>query len=177
MKTTIKSIVACFVLSFLLFSCTKEDNVNNNLINSADSTFMMKVSLGNTAEVMAGALASTQGDEEGIRSFGDMMVTDHSAAQTDLKTLGTNVSINVTDSVDAAHVTHLQTLQGLSGRAFDSAYIVNQITDHQTTIDAFETEISSGNHTEVKNYANKYLPKIQMHLHEADSISTAIGVK
>jgi putative membrane protein len=83
----------------------------------------------------------------------------------------------VKDTIDAAHVTLMQTLQGLSGRAFDSTYIVNQVSDHQKTVTDFQTELSSGSRSEVKDYANKYLPKIQMHLQKADSIATAMGFK
>jgi|GEM_PF-376084 putative membrane protein len=176
MKMLTTSVITCLALSLSLLSCSKDDD-NNNDLNAQDRTFMMQASMGNSAEVAAGALASTKGDSVGIRSFGQMMVTDHSTAQTDLKTLGTNVNVGVKDSVDAAHITLGQTLQGLSGRAFDSTYIVNQINDHQTTISAFQTEISSGGRTEVINYANKYLPKIQMHLQMADSIATAMGFK
>ena len=176
MKMLTTSVITCLALSLSLLSCSKDDD-NNNDLNAQDRTFMMQASMGNSAEVAAGALASTKGDSVGIRSFGQMMVTDHSTAQTDLKTLGANVNVGVKDSVDAAHITLGQTLQGLSGRAFDSTYIVNQINDHQTTISAFQTEISSGGRTEVINYANKYLPKIQMHLQMADSIATAMGFK
>ena len=81
------------------------------------------------------------------------------------------------DSVDSQHTALLQTLQGLSGREFDSTYIVNQIADHQKTVDDFQAELNAGSKTEVKDYANKYLPKIQMHLQQADSIATVMNFK
>ena len=112
-----------------------------------------------------------------IKSFGDTMVAQHTTAQGDLKTLGTSVGVNVKDSVDADHTTLLQNLQGLSGRAFDSTYIINQIADHQKTVTDFQAELSSGSRTEVKDFANKYLPKIQMHLQKADSIATEMNFK
>lgn len=178
MKLTTKSFIACAALSMSFIACSKDDdNGPTNTLNSADSTFIMHVALGNSAEVMAGGLAATKGEDAMIQSFGQMMVTDHTAAQADLKTVGTTVGVSVKDSVDAEHTTSLQTLNGLSGREFDSTYIVNQIADHQTTVADFQTELSSGNRSEVKDFANKYLPKIQMHLEKADSIATAMGFK
>ena len=177
MKITTKSFIACAALSMSLFACTKDDNKNTNTLNEADKTFMMQASLGNSAEVTAGALAATMGEDAMIKSFGEMMVTDHSTAQSDLKTVGTNVGVDVKDSVDADHTTLLQTLQGLSGRAFDSTYIINQIADHQKTVADFQAELSSGSRSEVKDFANKYLPKIQMHLQKADSIAVEMNFK
>jgi putative membrane protein len=178
MKLATKSLIACAALSMTLFACSKDDdNTNSNVLNSTDSTFIMHVALGNSAEVEAGTLAASNGEEPGIKSFGQMMVTDHTTAQGDLKTVGTTVGVAVKDSVDAEHTTLMETLNGLSGREFDSTYIINQIADHQKTVADFQTELSSGNRSEVKDFANKYLPKIQMHLEKADSIATAMGFK
>jgi putative membrane protein len=71
----------------------------------------------------------------------------------------------------------MDTLRGLSGRMFDSVYIMNQIKDHQAAISDFQNEISEGNQSDVINYANKYLPKLQMHLQIADSIATVMKFK
>jgi putative membrane protein len=177
MKLTSRSFIVCTALSVSLLACTKDDNKNSNTLNDADKTFIMQVSLGNSAEVGAGALASTAGEDSLVKAFAAMMVTDHTTAQGDLKTLGTNVGVDVKDSVDSQHTALLQTLQGLSGRAFDSTYIVNQIADHQKTVDDFQAELNAGSKTEVKDYANKYLPKIQMHLQQADSIATVMNFK
>ena len=175
MKLLTKILLACLIISAVFISC-KDDN-DNNVITSQDRTFLVQASLSNNAEIEAGTLASTKGDSSAIRDYGQMMVTDHTQAQTDLKTTGTNVNVNVTDSIDATHAALIVTLTGLSGREFDSAYILNQITDHQATIAAFQTELNSGSRSEVLNYANTYLPKIQMHLQKADSIATAMGFK
>ena len=176
MKLTTKSFITCVALSFTLLSCEKDDE-DTNVLNDTDRTFIMQASLSNSAEVGAGALATTMGEDAMIQSFGQMMVSDHTTAQSDLKATGNTVGVNVKDTIDAAHITLMQTLQGLTGRAFDSTYIVNQITDHQKTVQAFQTELNSGSRNEVEDYANKYLPKIQMHLQKADSIATAMGFK
>jgi len=177
MKLTTKSFIACTALSMSLFACTKDKTKTTNTLNQADTTFMMQVSAANSAEVAAGTLASTMGEDAMIKSFGDMMVTDHTTAQGDLKGVGTTVGVDVKDSVDADHTTLLQTLQGLSGREFDSTYIINQIADHQKTVADFQAELSSGSRSEVKDFANKYLPKIQMHLQKADSIAIEMNFK
>jgi putative membrane protein len=60
-----------------------------------------------------------------------------------------------------------------AGRAFDSIYIHSQVADHDMTIANFQTEQNNGSHRDVQDYANRYLPHIQMHRQSADSISRA----
>ena len=98
-------------------------------------------------------------------------------AQTDLKNLGASVGYPVKDTIDPAHVAMAAQLNALSGRAFDSTYMYGQVADHRTTVSFFQTEQSNGRHSDVLNYANTYLPHIQMHLQSADSIANAFFKK
>src|SRR5206468_3368718 len=96
---------------------------------------------------------------------------DHTAAQASLKNIAAKYGLTAPDSVDAAHAAEAAQLALLTGRAFDSAYIHGQVTDHQATIQLFQTETNSGNNTDLKTFADTTLPKLQMHLVRADSIS------
>jgi putative membrane protein len=158
----------------VLFSCSKDDE---DSLNSTDQTFLMQASVSNTTEIQAGQLAATKASSAIVKSFGQNMVAEHTLAQSDLKTIGSNVGMAVKDSVDPAHVVIMQQLTALTRRAFDSAYIRTQLNDHQMTQTMFQTELNSGSHSEVKNYANTYLPHIQMHYTRADSIATAMKFK
>lgn len=173
MKTHAKLGALILISSFFFFSCSKKTD-NNETISTQDRTFMMQASAGNTAEIQAAQLADSISATTAIQAFAQMMISDHTTAQNDLKTLGTNISVPVTDSVDAMHQSMMDSLRMMSGRAFDSVYTLRQIADHQTAIAQFQQEINSGNRTEVIDYANKYLPKLQMHLQVADSIATAM---
>lgn len=178
MKITSKYLLFCLAASIIFFACKKNnDNNNNETVSTQDRNFISQTALANSAEVQAGQLASTTSDTSIVKMFGQQMVTDHTTAQNDLKTLGNNLNVAVPDSVDSMHSSLMDSLKTLTGRAFDSVYIMNQITDHQTTIAKFQDEINSGNKTDVINYANKYLPKLQMHLQMADSVATVMNFK
>jgi putative membrane protein len=178
MKITSKNFLLSVAASFLIFSCDKNnDNNNNETVSAQDQAFISQAALANTAEVQAGQVASTTADSSVIQMFAQQMVSDHTTAQTDLKTLGNTVNVAVPDSLDSMHSSLLDTLKTLTGRAFDSVYITSQITDHQSAISSFQQEISSGNKSDVINYANKYLPKLQLHLQMADSIATVMNFK
>src|SRR5438046_52776 len=53
----------------------------------------------------------------------------------------------------------------------------NNKQNPNNTIALFQDEIKNGSRQDVKDYASKYLPHIQMHLTSADSISTALNGK
>ena len=48
--------------------------------DKAAQTFVTKAVQGNLAEVSMGQLAQEKGDSDGVRSFGQQLVTDHTAA-------------------------------------------------------------------------------------------------
>jgi putative membrane protein len=154
----------------VLNACSKDDNE----VNDIDRTFTMQASLSNTVEVNAGTLAAQKATNAQVKQFAQNMIMEHQMAQADLKTLGANVGISIRDTVDPAHaaiMTQLTTMP--AGRAFDSMYIHTQVADHTMTVANFQAEQNNGSHVDVKNYANTYLPHIQLHLQSADSIATA----
>jgi putative membrane protein len=163
-------LAACLLTGLTTLSCNKNDD---DELNSTDRDFMMKASVGNTAETDAANLAVSKASNATVRAFAQRMISEHSMAQTDLKNLGTSTGYTVRDTLDPAHVALKVQLTALSGRQFDSVYMYAQVADHQTAVANFQNEQAGGQHNGVKNYANTYLPHIQMHLTSADSISRA----
>ena len=167
-----KFISLALVLAIVSLACSKDNN-NDNVTNQ-DSYFMQKASYSNYAEVNAGSLAGIRGNSDSIKSFGLMMVTDHSKAQSSLDSLGVTFNVNLPTTPDSAHLAMAAKLQTLSGYQFDTTYIGAQIVDHMATIAIFQQELATGNNQQVKNYANKNLPVIQMHLQMAQTIQALI---
>lgn len=161
-----------FALMALVTSCDK-DNDDNDL-NSTDHTFMTQVAIGNNAEIMAGNLAATKGNDPAVRAFGQMMVTEHGLAKNDLQDIASDLGRNLPDTVDAEHQALMVYLNSLSGYSFDTAYMNSQVRDHLKTLNIFQMELSGGQHQRVRNYAQNYLPHIQMHYHKADSLARAL---
>jgi len=157
------------MLTTLLGACDKHDDTSS--LNNTDLNFMQMASYGNYNEIDAGTVAASRGNTAGVKSFGSMMQMDHGMAQNDLKTIGSQKSLNLPTGPDSAHVAMKQMLMTLSGRKFDSTYMSGQVKDHQTTISLFQNEISNGNDPDVKNFATIKLPTIQMHYQMADSIA------
>lgn len=152
--------------------CNKDDDSINN--KSMDQDFMTKAAYSNLAEVDAGQVAASRGSDMAVTMFGQMMVTDHNTAQSELMATAISKGVSLPTGPDSAHVAMKAMLMTMSGRAFDSMYVHGQIADHQATIDLMQNEINTGSDNEAKSYANKYLPKVQMHKHMVDSIASAL---
>jgi len=166
-----KYLVASACIALILWSCDKNDDNNNNTdINNTDRNFVLQASMANTAEIGAGHLASTKGSAS-IASYGQMMVMDHTQAKATLDSIATIYSLSAPDSLDAEHVALIAQLATLTGRDFDSVYIHSQVTDHQKAIQLFNDEVSNGHNYQLTNYASLLLPKLQMHLENADSVA------
>jgi putative membrane protein len=169
MKRTIQlAFVGLSIFSFVACEKNNDDDLNDN-----DRTFMTMASISNTAEVGAGTLAMNKATNAAVRAYGMSMVAEHSLAQSELNNLGASIGHAVKDTLDPFHVTLMAQLNAMAGRAFDSAYIHSQVADHQLAITLFTQEQQNGRHVDVKGYANKYLPHLQMHLTRADSIARA----
>jgi putative membrane protein len=172
-----KAIILPAAVLLIAFSgCKKDDDNNDSGLNDTDRTFMTNAAYSNNAEVDAGTIAASRGNMGMVRDFGTMMAADHSTAQAELVTLGTQVGYsNLPATPDSAHIRISNMLKTMSGRAFDSSYMKQQVVDHQNTISLMQNEIANGRDQRVKNFATTKLPIIQHHKHMADSIVAANG--
>jgi putative membrane protein len=158
------------LLVILLASCSKDTDTPKRL-DPEDIRFMYLAGQSNTAAINLGQLAADSSTTPAIKAFGQMMVTQHTTAQSDLHALGTRLGIPVPDIMDTAH-DHLRTkLLALKGSSFDSLYIYGQVNDHINEVVLYEDSHDIGNNTEVKQYILVALPPVQQHLVEAQNIA------
>lgn len=176
MKTKVW-LYALMIASLIAWSaCDDDDDDNDRSLNDTDENFVEKAALANMTEVEFGKLAATNASDSSVKSFGQHMVTEHTTALNELKSISDNYDgIDWPSGMDQQHKDMHDQLMGMSGYAFDSLYIHSQVMDHQTTRDLFQSEVSGGNEQRVRSYASKYLPHIEEHLAKADSIQNMLA--
>ena len=160
-----------------MISCDKDEddnnnNNNNNTPSATDNNFMTQAAYGNFNEILLGQLALTKSGNDSVKMFAQMMINEHTAANASLDSLAGRYSYSLPTAADSVHLAFKDSLNTYTGHTFDTAYINNQIRDHQTTIDLFQNEITNGNADSVQNFATGLLPTIQAHKALADSIAT-----
>jgi putative membrane protein len=162
--------VGTLLLMTALFGCSKKSSNSGTALNSMDQQFVTSAGYNNVDEINGGYLASTNATDSNVKVFGLQMVNDYGSAQSTLILLADSLGFTVLSSPDQTHAAELSTLQALSGVGFDTAYLRYQINDDQAAITLYEAEQSNSQNAAVKGYVNKYLPVIQSHLSEADSM-------
>lgn len=160
-----------FATALLLTACNKDNNEEAG-INTQDETFIVKASQSNRSEIELGTLALSKSGDDGVKMYAQMMVADHTAAQTELQNIVDNLdtNANMNEALDAEQAALRAMLESLSGASFDSAYIDGQIKGHVKTLGVFDAEIASGQNMQVKNFATGKRPVIEMHKNTADTI-------
>ena len=137
---------------------------------SADTEFVKKATEGGMREVEAGKLASEKASNAEVRAFAKMMVDDHSKSNAELKAL-----VSMQSPTPAQKPSAEATLGGLTGAAFDRAYMTKMVNDHQATIQLFEAEVRDGKDEALKKWASEKLPTIRGHLEKARALQAKIG--
>lgn len=134
----------------------------------------------NDVDIAAGRLATARANSPEVKAFGKQMITDHSAvnkAATDLvMKLQVKPESNPTsEQLTQGGVKNRQTLQEKRGHAFDRAYIDNEVTYHQTVLDAIDhTLIPSAQNGELKALLEQTRPAIAAHLQHAQKIQSSL---
>jgi putative membrane protein len=158
-------------MTFLVaIACDDDDNDSASTLQQADRDFVLNASEANLAEIQLGTLAGSKSGTSAVNDFGDMMASEHQTALDELESIADLKNATMTRQLSSEHQQLQEKLMSMDGFAFDTAYMNSQIKDHQKAIALFQTEISNGKDQQVKEYARKYLPHIQMHHHKADSI-------
>lgn len=131
-------------------------------------------------DVEAAKLALSKSKNQEVRDFADGMVRDHEAVNAQALDLVKKLKVTPEDnptsqalSADAA--TKLKTYEGLSGKAFDKAYIDNEVAFHKTVNGALSsTLIPSAQNPELKALLETGLKVFTEHQTHAEQIAQAL---
>jgi putative membrane protein len=144
-------------------------------MSSADQKFVRSAASGGMAEVQLGQLATQNASSDQVKQFGQRMVTDHSKANDELKSLAARQNITLPTDLDAKDKATLDRLQNLKGAAFDRAYMRDMVKDHETDVAEFQKESTGGTDPQLKEWAGKTLPTLQDHLKMARETDSSVG--
>jgi putative membrane protein len=141
-------------------------------LNSTDRVFVESAARTNLAEIQLAEVATTKASDSLVKDFAQRMIDEHTMAQNELQDIADDFSgVTWPTALDQSQTSVKSQLDSTAaGHGFDTLYIGSQIRLHQNAISTFQTATSTTTESRVKSYATKYLPKIQMHLDEADSL-------
>ena len=142
-----------------------------------DHSFYRSIAEGGMAEVDLGKLAEQKSTDPKVKSFAQMMVKDHTAANEKLESLAASKQITLPKSLSTADTATKTKLESLSGESFDKSYVQSQLKDHEKTVHLLQKEISSGQDADAKAFAQSVLPTVEHHLQAVRTLANEEGVK
>jgi putative membrane protein len=135
----------------------------------------------NDADIEGGNMAREKAQNAEVKSFGALMVSDHSALNQQAAQLAQAAGLTLTDNpasqqLMAQHQQAQQRLQSLSGAAFDTAYIAHEVDMHQNLLNALDqTLIPNTQNAELRNLLGTARTQVEAHLNRARDIQGKLG--
>lgn len=134
----------------------------------------------NQVDIDAGKLAKSKGQSKEVQEFAQRMITDHTAVNKSAKELVQKLHVTpepnpTSESLQKGGDQNLATLKGLSGGAFDKAYVDHEVAYHEAVLQAMDkTLIPSAQNAELKALLVKVRPAFVAHLDHAKQIQTQL---
>jgi putative membrane protein len=148
-----------------------------SLATAADTTgdqFIKEAIQGNLAEVKVGQLAQEKGASQGVKDFGNTLVTDHQTANEHATEAAQQMSVTPPDKPGLKQEAVYKKLSMLSGEHFDREFIKSMVKDHQEDIAKYQQEAQQSG--PAADYAKKTLPKLREHLKMAEKLERSTQV-
>ena len=160
MKTKIRSAAQLCVLALVIGAMSLTGAARAEItpsgdgssLSAKDKTFMKKAAKGGMMEVAMGQVAEQKAQSDDVKSFGKRMVTDHSKANDELKSIASKKGVQLPSKEHSSKWTS------------DKAYMDMMIKDHEKDLAEFKEEASSGSDPDVKKFADDTAKMVQEHL-------------
>jgi putative membrane protein len=160
MKTKIRIVSQLYILALVMGAMSLAGAARaattptgeGSSLSANDKTFMKKAAKGGMMEVAMGKLAEQNAQSDDVKSFGKRMVTDHSKANDELKSIASKKGVQ------------LPSKEHTSKWTSDKAYIDTMVKDHEKDLAEFKEEANSGSDPDVKKFADDTAKVIQEHL-------------
>jgi putative membrane protein len=138
---------------------------------ATDRVFVKSAMQGGLAEVQLGQLTLQKSNNDQVKQFAQRMIDDHTKLNEEMKPVAQQLGVDVPTQVSKKDSKVMNKLQGLSGPAYDQAYIKDMVKDHKDDLNEFQMEASSGQDQTVKDAAAQGSKVIAQHLQMAQQLA------
>ena len=132
--------------------------------------FLKKAIEGNYAEVQMGQLAQKNGQSDGVKQFGQMLSTDHSAANQKATDAAKSMGVTPPDGPNAKQKADYDKMAKMTGAQFDRAFATHMVADHEKDIAEYKKESKQSD--AAGDYAKGQIDTLQKHLDTAKSLKS-----
>ena len=132
--------------------------------------------IANTWDIATGSLAAQKASRKDVKDFGAQLERDHKMVQQQGRDLAAKLKVTPTPVANdfplkVQHEAAMKKLQGLSGAAFDKAFLEHEIAYHSAVIDAVtKSFLPAIKNAELKAFVEKVAPAFVAHKLAAEQL-------
>ncbi|ALD22020.1 DUF4142 domain-containing protein [Hymenobacter sp. DG25A] len=139
-----------------------------------DSEFMTKAASGGMMEVELGKAVAAKATTPEAKQFANMMVTDHTKANTELKALAAKKNITLPAAMGEDQQDVYKDVTEKTGINMDKEYLREMVQDHEKDVKEFIEASEKAMDPDIKAFAKKTTPVLQHHLEQAQKMLAAV---
>jgi putative membrane protein len=145
-----------------------------------DPTIVAIFDAANTADIETGMLAAERGSSKEVRDFGNMLARDHKQVRQQGRDLAKKLGVTPTPPKDDQgakdHAAAMTRLRGLSGAAFDQAFLQHEAAFHKAVIDAVtSTLLPAIQNAELRTLVVQVAPAFEAHMIAAQNLEKKLA--
>lgn len=135
------------------------------------STYVMKAGASDLYEKTSSQLVLATTTNPKLKSFAQMMVTDHTKSTADVKAAATAAHVKVAPpKLDAVGAKNVAALRAAKGTARDRLYVTQQKAAHEKALALQQGYAANGTVPGLKTVAAGIVPVVQTHITELQSM-------
>src|SRR5215212_8473749 len=127
--------------------------------DKASQKFLTQAIEGNFAEVQMGELAQKNGQSAEVKSYGQMLATDHNAANQKAMEAAQSLNTNPPAGPNPKQKADYEKMAKMNGAAFDKMFAQHMVADHKKDIAAYQK--ASKKNDAAGQYAQGSIPTLQ----------------
>jgi putative membrane protein len=177
MKTIAVLAAAAVLLATPAFaqSLGERSGVNSAIgISPKSADFVKEAATTDMLEIAEAKLAEQKGNEA-VKPFAAKMITDHTETTNAMKALVADgkVKAQLPADMTSGQKSQLDKLSKQQGADFNRLYVRDAVSVHKAAVSVFQRYAKGGDNPDLKAFATKYLPVVQMHLQMAQELNKA----
>jgi putative membrane protein len=182
-KPKLKLLAMLFCSAVVVFGfagCTRERGAEaaredrSQSISPAEQEFMTEAAHANLAEIEIARIALQKSDDIDVHEYARTVQSDHMSALADLSDLMKERNLPEPASPFGAAAQDIARANLLTGPEFDREFINMMVADHQRALEMFRSATMTAENSDLKEYIEEVLPKLEMHLEKAQRLQSRL---
>lgn len=145
------------------------DDSDDGTLSSEDQAFLTAAAQAAFAEIEQGRVATVRSDDEMVQDFGHDLIVDHFVQLVNQVPLHERFGVPIPGST-AEQVAASKALLDTSDDAFDEAFLMLQVTNHEKAVALFTAAAEDADNGTVRRFAEDNLPVLEEHLQHAQML-------